>query len=84
MRKAEPGRDARRDRDREVDARRDDAVDSLGAGEPVDGRLVLDGDDRAPVGEAEPGRERVAIDGDDVEAPLVRGLEQPELRGTRP
>ena len=60
------------------------AVDALRRREPVDRGLVLDGDDRAAVGEAEPRRARVAVDGDDVEAAIVRGLEQPELRRPGP
>ena len=55
VRQAEPLGDPRRDPDRPVDPRRDDPVDALGFGQPVDPRLVLGRDDRAPVGEAEPG-----------------------------
>ncbi len=84
MRDTEPGGDAGGDGDGEVDPRRDDAVDALRTGEAVDRRLVLDGHDRPPVGEAKAGRTRIAIDGDHVQAEVVRRLEQPELRGPRP
>jgi hypothetical protein len=70
--------------DREVDARRDDAVHLLRSGEPVDRVLVLDGDDRAPVCVAEAWSRGIAVDGDDVDASLLRRLQQPELPGARP
>ena len=59
---------------------RDDAVDLLRAREPLDGGLVLDRDDRAPVGVAEAGRRRVAVGGDDGQAAGPRGGEHAELR----
>ena len=40
--------------------------------EPVDLRLVLDRDDRPPVGEAEARRGRIAVGGDHVEVPCAR------------
>ena len=80
MRQAEPLRDAGRDADRPVGARRDDPVDRRGPREPLDPRLVLGGDDRPLVGQREAGRGRVAVGGDHVEAPGARRLEQAELR----
>ena len=71
------------DRDRPVDPGRDDPVHLLGAGELADGRLVLDGDDRAAVGVLEADRGGVAVAGDDVEPPLPGGAVQPELRRPR-
>ena len=76
--------DPRGDRDRPVDARRDQAVDPLRGGEAVDLGLVLDRDDRAAVGEAEAGRGRVAVDGHDEQAAVTGGLEESELAGARP
>ena len=58
VRQHEPFRDPRRDRDRPVDSGRNEAVDPLGGGEPVELRLVLDRDDCATVGAGEPGRRR--------------------------
>jgi hypothetical protein len=84
MRDREPLGRPRRDRDRIVDSRGDDAVDELGGGQPVDGGLVFHGHDRPPVGEAEPGGERIAVDGDDVQIAVAGRLEQPELCGPRP
>ena len=60
-----------------------DAVDALGGREPVDLGLVLDRDDRAPVGEAEAGRGRIAVDGDHEEAAVAGRLEEAELPGAR-
>ena len=71
--------DPRRDRDRPVDARRDQAVDPLRGGEAVDLGLVLDRDDRAAVGESEARRGRVAVDGNDEQAAVTGGLEETEL-----
>jgi hypothetical protein len=75
--------DPRCDRDRPVDARRDQAVDPLRRGEAVDLGLVLDRDDRAAVGEAEAGRGRVAVDGNDEQAAVTGGLEETELARAR-
>ena len=80
MREACVRGDACRDRDRPVDAWRDDPVHLLGARELADRRLVLDGHDRPPVGELEADRGRVAVTGDDVEPPLPGGAVQPQLR----
>ena len=83
MRQAEPLGDARRDADRPVGAGRDDPVDVLGAGEPVDARLVLGRDERALVRVGEAGRRRVAVDRDHEEAALARRAQEPDLRGPR-
>jgi hypothetical protein len=74
----------RRDGDREVDAGRDDALDLLGGGKPLDGVLVLDRDDRPAFGPPEARRSRVAVDRDDMEAQVVRRLEQADLPGAGP
>ncbi len=79
----EPFGDARRDRDRPVDARRDDAVDPFGLGERRDRRLVLGRDDGAPVCVLEAERLRVAVAGDDEDVALTRGAEQTELSRAR-
>ena len=55
------------------------AVDVLRDREAVDLRLVLDGDDRPPVGVAEPGRRRVAVDRDHEEAATAGRFEEAEL-----
>ena len=83
MRKRQPFGDACGDRDREVDPRRDDPVDTLRRREPVDARLVLRRDDRPPVRVAEPGRGGIAVEGDHVKPPIAGGGEQPELRRAR-
>jgi hypothetical protein len=75
--------DAGGDRDRPVDAGRYQAVDPLRGGETVDLGLVLDGDDRAAVGEAKAGRRGVAVDGDDEEPAVAGGFEEPELPRAR-
>ena len=79
-----PGRHARGQPDRKIDARRDDAVDPLRTREPVDRVLVLDGDDRPPVCIAKAGGRRITVDCDDVDAALPRRLEEPELPCARP
>jgi hypothetical protein len=84
VRKLEPLGDARRDRDRPIDSRRDEAVDAFGVREPLDTDLVFCRDDRAPVGEAKARRPRVAVGGDDEMAAGAGGGEQTELGGTRP
>ena len=53
----------------------------LGAGEPVDARLVLRRDERALVRVGEAGRGRIAIDGDHEEVALARRAQEPDLRG---
>ena len=84
MRQTEPVGDARRDPDRPVDSRRDQSGGPLGHGEPLDSRLVLDGDDRATVGIAKPRRGRIAVEGDHVQPTLASSREQPELGRPRP
>ena len=84
MRDAEPLGDTRRDRDGPVDSRRDDPVDALGDGEPLDPRLVLRGDDRAAVRIAEARGSRIAIERDHVEPVPSCSREQPELGRPRP
>ncbi len=84
MPKVVASRHARCEADGKVDARRDDALDPLRGGQPVDRVLVLDGDDRPPVGVAEAWSGRIAIDGDDVDTALLRRLQQPELPSARP
>ena len=83
MRQHLPLGDPRGDRDRPVDARRDDPVDALGGGEAVDLRLVLDRDDRAAVGEAETRSGGIAVERKDEEAAVAGGLEESELSGAR-
>ena len=84
VRKHEPLGDPGRDRDGPVDAGGDDSVDVLGDREAVDLGLVLDGDDRPPVGETEAGRRRIAVDRDHEEAAAVGRFEEAELSGSRP
>ena len=71
------------DPDRPVDSRRDQPVDPLRFGQPLDAVLVLGRDDRATVRVPEAGRIGIAVDGDDVQVALARGGEQPELRRPR-
>ena len=79
MRQSEPLGDPRCDRDRVVGAGRDHPGDLLGACQPVDRRLVLDRDDRAPVGVAEARRGGIAIDGDDAQVAPAGRREDAEL-----
>jgi len=58
-------------------------VDPERPDEPLDRRLVLGREDAAAVGEPEPGRRRVAVDDGHPEATPARGLQQPELSGSR-
>ena len=83
MRQAGALGDACRDPDRPVGARRDDPVDLERPDQALDRRLVLGREDAAAVGEPEAGRRRVAVDDGDPEPAFVRGLQQPELCGTR-
>jgi hypothetical protein len=80
MRQAEPLGDARGNGDGPVDPWRDDAVDAFCVGQPLEGRLVLGRDERAPVGVPEAERRRIAVGGDDEGSAPARGFEQPELR----
>ena len=84
MRKPETRRHPSGDADRPVGSRRDDPVDALGAGEAVDRRLVLGGDERALVRERESGRRRIAIDSDHEELALAGGAQKADLRRPRP
>jgi hypothetical protein len=83
VRQHEPLRDPGADRDRPVDPRRDQAVNPLGGRQPVDLRLVLDRDDRPPVGEGEARRGRIPVGRDHIELMRAGGLEQSELPGAR-
>ena len=83
VRQAEPGGDAGGARDGVVGAGGEQAVDLLGPGEPLDRGLVLDRDDRAPVGLAEAGGGRVAVGGDDGEPAPPGRREDAELRRAR-
>ncbi len=65
MRESEPEADPGGDGDRMIGAGRDHAVDLLGAREPFDRLLVLDRDDRAPVGVAEARSRGIAVGRDD-------------------
>ncbi len=80
VRQAEPLRDARRDADGVVGAGGDEAVHVLRAREPVDGGLVLDRDDRPPVGVSESRSGRVAVGRDEGQSPPPGGGEDSELR----
>src|SRR5690348_9317373 len=80
MRDAEALRDPGGDPDRVIGAGRDEAVHLLRAREPVDRRLVLDRDDRPPVGVAEARRRRVAVGRDDRQPAPPGGGEDSELR----
>ena len=79
MGKPKPGRDACRDGDRPVDPGRDDAAQLLRRGEHPDGRLVLRGNDCAPVRALEARGAGIAVDGDDEEPTLARSPQQAEL-----
>ena len=72
------------DRDRPVDAGRDQPVDALRAGQTLDALLVLGRDDRPPVRVLEPGRGRVAIERDHEKTSLAGRREQAELSRSRP
>jgi hypothetical protein len=66
-----------------VGGRPNDRVDALGAGQTLDGRLVVGGDERPPVGVAEAGRSGIPIRCDDGQ-PLAPGRrEEAELRRPR-
>ena len=84
MRQPGPLGNPRRDPDRPVRARRDDAVDPERPDEPLDRRLVLGRENAAAIGEPEPGSTGIAIDHGDPEAARTRRLEQTELSGTGP
>jgi translation initiation factor 2B subunit (eIF-2B alpha/beta/delta family) len=84
MLEAEPRRDSRRRAHGRVIPRGDHAVDALGFREAFQRRLVVDGNDSAPVRIGEPGRGGVAVYGNHEEAAGARRFEQPELRGTGP
>jgi hypothetical protein len=83
MRKAgvrgDPGGDAHRP----VGAGSDHPVDRHRADQTLDRRLILGREDAAAVGEPEPGRRGIAVDDGEPDAAGTRGLEQPELGGTR-
>ena len=83
MRQPEALGDARGDRDRPVDAGRNQSVDALGAGQALDARFVLGRDDRATVGVAEAGRRRIPVERDHVELTCAGSGEQPELGRSR-
>jgi hypothetical protein len=83
MRQAEAVGDPSCGPDRPVCSRRNHAVDPLGLREPLQRRLVLDGDDCPPVGVAEARRPGIAVDGDHEEAARVGGGEQAKLAGAR-
>ena len=65
-------------------AGRDDPVDTFRAGEPLDGELVLDGDDRTPVRVPEAGCRGVPVGDDEGQAPAPCVREDAQLRGARP
>jgi hypothetical protein len=79
MGEPKPVRDPRRDPDRPVVGRRDHSVDALGLGQPVQRRLVLERDQRAPVGVPEAGSGCVAIDRHYHQPAAPGGRQQPEL-----
>src|SRR5438105_10033909 len=80
MREAEALRDPGGDPDRVIRSGCDEAVHLLRAREPVDRRLVLDRDDRPPVGVAEARRRGVAVGRDDRQPAPPGGGEDSELR----
>jgi hypothetical protein len=83
MRDPDSLRDPCRDRDRPVDARRDDPVREIGLRKPLDPALVLGRDDRPPVGDGEPRRGGIPVERDYLQvAAGASRFEQPELRGT--
>ena len=71
------------DRHRPVDPRRNQPLDPLGTGQPLDARLVLGREDRAPVGVAEPRRRRIAVDRDHMQVTRPRCGQEAELRRAR-
>ena len=79
MRQPQPFRNPCRDRDRPVDARRDQPVDSLCACEALDPGLVLRRDDRAPVGIAKARSGRISIERDHVQLTRTRRGKQAQL-----
>ena len=84
MGKTELGGDPRRDRHRPVDPGRNHSVHLLGRGQPLERRLVLRRDQRAPIGERKAGRRRIAIGGDHVQpAPARRLRADPAGRARR-
>jgi len=70
------------DRHGPVDPRRDQAVDPLGAGQPLDARLVLGRDDCPAVGVAEAGRGWFPVNGDHMELTRPCRRQEAELRGS--
>ena len=62
----------------------DDPVDTFRAGEPLDRELVLDRDDRAPVGVAETWGRRVAVGHDEGQTPAPGIRKDAQLRGACP
>jgi hypothetical protein len=77
MRQPEPSGDARRDGDRPVGARRDDAVHALLARELLDRGFILRRDGRAAVGEREARGSGALVGDDDVQPACAGCLEQP-------
>ena len=82
MRQREPLRTVRRSPPASR-SRRDQPVDALGAGEPLDARLVLGREDRAPVGVAEPGADGSRSSAITMQLTRPRCGEQAELRRAR-
>ena len=79
VRQPQPFGDPCGDRDRPVDARRDQPVDALGACEPFDPGLVLRRDDRAAVGVAKARSGRIAVERDHMQLTRTRRGEQAQL-----
>ena len=75
--------DARSRADGQFAPRGDHSVDALGIGEALQRGLVVERDDRSPIGEAKAGRRGVAVDGDHEEVALARRAQEPDLRGPR-
>lgn len=72
MRQAEARRDPGGWADSPVDPGRDHSLDTLGLGQPLERRLIVERDDCPPIGVAKARRGGVAIDRDHEEASRAR------------
>ena len=84
MRQTKAGRYPGRGADSPVDPGRDHPVHALGLGQPLERRLVVERDDRPPIGVAKARRRGVAIDRDHEDASRTRRSQQAELPRARP
>jgi hypothetical protein len=84
VREAVARRDARGRTDGQFAPRGDHSFDALGLGEALQRGLVVERDDRPPVGEAEAGRRGIAVDRDHEQIACAGRSQQAELPRARP